>query len=163
TTIAGDGNIQGGGAGQFQGLRSMFVKEYAFQDNLGFVCGVQSDVTKMNVLWTTVDGTDDGLYIAQVVPTPATTAAPPRVVSRGISEKPIVGPALVSAPAIYANFDNTMHGEGGTTGDLPGALKSTFNFIPGSIALTKHVHAIDLGVDATQPNGVGGGALVFFW
>src|SRR5262249_57214133 len=50
-----------------------------------------------------------------------------------------------------------------TTGDLPGALKSTFNFPPGSINFTKHVHAIDLGVDATQPNGVGGGALVFFW
>src|SRR5262249_54880258 len=130
--------------------------------NLGFVCGVQSDVTRMNVLWTTVDGTDDGLYIANVQTTIATTGAPTPTIG-AITEKPIVAPALVSAPAIYANFDNTMHGEGGTAGALPGALKSTFNFPPGSLSLNTHIHAIDLGVDATQPNGVGGGALVFFW
>jgi hypothetical protein len=158
----GDGNLQGVTVGPFQGLKSMLPKQYAFQDNLGFVCGVQSDVTKMNVIWTTVDGTEDGLYIANVQTTIATTGAPTPTVGT-IAEKAIVAPALVGAPAIYNTFDNTMHGEGGTGGDLPGALKSTFNFPPGSISIAKHVHAIDLGVDATQPNGVGGGALVFFW
>jgi hypothetical protein len=163
--FSGGGNLQGAAApaagGQFQGLKSMLTKQYAFQDNLAFVCGVQSDVTKMNVLWTTVDGTDDGLYIANVQTTIATTGAPTPTVGT-ITEKPIVAPALVGAPAIYSTFDNNMHGEGGTNGDLPGALKSTFNFIPGSLNIFK-VHAIDLGVDATQPTGVGGGALVFFW
>src|SRR5262249_33513315 len=107
-------------------------------------------------------GTDDGLYVANIQTTIATTGAPTPTVA-AITEKPIVAPALVSAPAIYANFNSGMGGLGGTTGDLPGALKSTFNFPPGSINLARHAHAIDLGVDATQPNGVGGGALVFFW
>jgi hypothetical protein len=165
-TYPGQGSLQGAAGpvagGVYQGLKSMLVKEYSFQDNLGFVCGVQSDVTKMNLLWTTVDGTDDGLYVANIQTTIAAVGAPTPTVGT-IAEKAITAPAQVGAPAIYATFDSKMHGEGGTNGDLPGALKSTFNFLPGSINLKSHVHAIDLGVDATQPTGVGGGALVFFW
>jgi hypothetical protein len=159
----GIGNIQGLLAGSAQGTKGIAVVQFRLQENLGFGCGIQSDVSKMNVLWTLVDGTEDQLYVANIQTTLGTTVPTPTLVSQ--PEKEITAPALVHGPAIYNTFDaaRNMKGNGGTAGDPPGALKSTFKWLPGSIGLATDVKAVDLGVDATQPNAVGGGVLVFFW
>lgn len=155
----GNGNTQGGATGTYQGLKGQFVHEYILQENLGVVCGVQSDNSKMNVLWTLCDGTEDSLYVAQIGTALGTATPTPTFSPATVTEREITAPATVGAPGIFNSYN--LAGAV-VAGNLTG-LKSTFKFLPNSIDLRRDVHMIDLGVDATQPTGVGGGVMIFFW
>jgi hypothetical protein len=138
--------------GDLQGLKAVPVRDFSFQSGLGFVCGFQSDVNKMNVFWSLGDGTEDQLFIAQV-PVTLGNGTPTPTLPTTITEHEITGPKSVDAPGVFAKFSATDQ-----SGDVT-SLKSSFKFLPESLPISPRF-AIDAGPDAA---GAGGGVLFYFW